>query len=91
MAAHLLRRIIPKTGDAAKLLILLGASPCRESGQGGAERDRTSVSGQAGLVTHKVFHSPGGELQNVRQIMNLQAERKRRLKSLRHAPSAAHG
>ena len=87
----LLRRIIGKTAVAAKLLILLDRSPCRESGQGGAKRDRMSLSGRVGLVTHKVFHSRGGELQNARQIMNLGAECERRLKIFQNAPSAAHG
>ena len=87
----LLRRIIGKTAVAAKLLILLDRSPCRESGQGGAKRDRMSLSGRAGLVTHKVFHRPGGELQKAHQIMNLRAECERRMKSFQNAPSAAHG
>jgi hypothetical protein len=87
----LLRRIITKTAIAAKLLILLEACPCRERGQGGAKRDRLSLSGRVGLVTHKVFHRRGGELQNAQQIMNLRAECKQRLKIIQNAPSAAHG
>jgi hypothetical protein len=91
MPALLLRRIISKTGVAAKLLILLETCPCRERGQGGTKRDRMSLSGRVTLVTHKVFHRRSGELQNTHQIMNLRAECERRLKIDQDAPSAAHG
>jgi hypothetical protein len=88
---HLLRRIIGKTTTAAKLLILLEPSPCRESGQGGAKPHGICLSGRATLVTHKVFHRRGGELQKTREIIDLQAERDPRLKIFQNAPRAAHG
>jgi hypothetical protein len=90
MRVHLLRRIIQKTGNARKLLIFLVSRRCRESGQAGAKRDRTSLSGRAGAVTHKVFHRLGGELQKGRQIMNLRLEPELRLKSFQNAPSPGH-
>ena len=88
---RVLRRIITKTAFAAKLLILLEGSACRERGQGGAKRDRMSLSGRARLVTHKVFHRPSGELQNAHQIMNLRAKCKRHVKIFQNAPCTAHG
>ena len=86
----LLRRIIHKTGNARKLLIFLETRRCRESGHAGAERDRTSLSGQTGAVTHKVLHRLGGELQKGRQIMNLRLEHELRLKILQNAPSSGN-
>jgi hypothetical protein len=91
MTAHLLRRIIHKTNDTRKLLILLEVRRCRESVQAGAKQDRTSLSGRAESVTHKVFHRLGGELQKRRQIMNLRLEHELRLKSFQNAPRAGHG
>jgi hypothetical protein len=88
---HLLRRIIDKTADGAKLLILLESIPCRERGQGSAKRDRTCLSGRAALFTHKVVHRAGGELQKGNQIIDLQSDREQRLKSNQNAPRAAHG
>jgi hypothetical protein len=90
-ASHLLRRIIAKTADTAKLLILLVTLPCRESGQGGGKQAGTSVSGRAWLLTHKVFHSHGGEFQKVSKIISLRAECEDGLRSIQNAPRAAHG
>jgi hypothetical protein len=90
MRVHLLRRIIHKTGNARKLLIFLETRRCRESGQDGAKRDRTSLSRRAGAVTHKVFHRLGGELQKGRQIMNLRLKHELRLKIFQNAPSPGH-
>jgi hypothetical protein len=86
-----LRRIIGKTAFAPKLLILLMSSPCHESGQGANKQARTSVSGRRGGVTHKVFHSRGGESQKGRQIIDLRPEAERRMTIFQNAPSAAHG
>ena len=49
------------------------------------------LSGPAGVVTHKVFHSRSGETQKPRQIINLRVEHERRLKISQNAPSTAHG
>jgi hypothetical protein len=80
MLADLLRRIIFKTADAAKWLILLVADPCRESGQGGRKRDRTSVSGRGRGVTHKVFHRRSGKTQKDRRIIDLRPDPEKSVK-----------
>jgi hypothetical protein len=71
-----------KTVERAKLLILLGSLDCRETGQGVRNQDRTSISGRAGALAHKVFHRHGGEDQKRPKIKNLQPEAEFRLKSL---------
>jgi hypothetical protein len=87
----LLRRIIGKTPTAAKSLILLTAFACRERGQGGAKRDGMSLAGQWMRLTHKVFHSRGGELQNAREIIDLRDVCERLVKISPNAPLATHG
>jgi hypothetical protein len=88
---RLLRRVISQTAGTAKLLILLATPPCRESGQGGAKQAGTSVSGRVGMLTHKVFHSRGGEFQKPPKIIGLRAEYEERLRIIQNAPGTAHG
>ncbi|HEX4234415.1 MAG TPA: hypothetical protein VH041_08905 [Caldimonas sp.] len=81
-ASVLLQRVMMKTGERAKLLILLGSIDCPETGQRDWNQDRTSISGRASTVAHKVFHRCGGEDQKQPKIKNLQPEAEFRLKSL---------
>jgi hypothetical protein len=67
-----LRRIMPKFGSLAKLLISLTSSACRESGQDVGKQDAASLSTAPGGVLHKVTHNSGGKSQKLRGIMNLE-------------------
>jgi hypothetical protein len=81
-AAALLQRVMMKTAERAKLLILLAGVDCRETVQGVRNRDRTSISARTAGLAHKVFHRHGGEDQKRPKIKNLQPEAEFRLKSL---------
>ena len=78
-ASRLLQRVMIKTVESAKSLILLECRDCSESVQRARNQDRTSVWGRRGLVAHKVFHSRGGEGQKRFRIKNLGGEAEHRL------------
>jgi hypothetical protein len=81
---RLLRRVIPKSGVVAKLLISLTSFGCRESGQDVGKQDAASVWGLPGWLLHKVTHNSGGKSQKRRGIMNLE----RVFEARRQAPAA---
>ena len=82
-ASALLRCVMMKTDERAKSLILLGCSDCRETVQAGEKRDRTSLSGRAAGVAHKVVHRHSGENQKHQKIKNLPGVCEIRLKFVR--------
>jgi hypothetical protein len=80
-ASALLQRVMMKTGERAKSLILLRSCGCRETGQGARNQDRARISGRGAALAHKVFHRHGGEDQKRPKIKNLRPEAEFRLKS----------
>ena len=90
-ALPVLQRVMVKTVDDAKLLILLRRLGCFQSGQRVRNQDRTSVWGRRPAVAHKVFHRPSGENQKRPLIKNLAGEPEHRLNCEPNARGAPCG